>query len=617
MEILRWSSALQHLTSLQAYLNMDNMENNNPDQPDQINSPVPENEEIADAKDNQSLLVADPDLPSMQSKDSSKKVNLFHSVKLFFSGKFTRQKSPPKETIDQQNLEIDKKLADENEAQDKFVENRLGNFLAGQPEIITEPLTIELPEEEVHSDIILTDHSENPDSDQPQTENFANLPLEEKSPTEDPFEPALLLSPFFAKDIDDIDSYEEEEDSDSAITISEEISYIHNDEENEESALSEDQDLNERFLALLAQEETPETIQPAFFPEDLEDLNEFSQNENEEPVDDDPKDLALVDLPENWNKAFTSDPTTFVETTTFPNREVIEEEKEDESENSLPSLQQRLAQTRDLKKEKEEYSLILQNGLGQSEKTDEKKDENPEVDLEVSSPSTKVIENDEEPISNPWDTEPEWRSLVTAEEAPVEISPSDETIETANLGEPLKVIPEKGIFATIPLFAKIVIVFLFVVDIVIIGMVANSYQKIPFMAKATATVTPVIPTDVTYIYPNALKLTGGWIIQLNRGRLANDKWTPQSAEWLIDTAFRRVVALPWSKQLEAVTITLRPGDPIDLYMVNNDVIAYQVEQVTKVPQNDTSFLQRNTPALILILYRPDSQDRWVIICTQK
>jgi hypothetical protein len=296
---------------------------------------------------------------------------------------------------------------------------------------------------------------------------------------------------------------------------------------------------------------------------------------------------------------------------------VIEEEKENESENSPSSLQQRLAQTKDLKKEKEEYSLILQNGLSQSKQPDEKKEENPEVDIEVYSPSTRVIENDEEIIPNPWETEPEWSSLVKADEAPEGTSPSDETIEPITLGEAVKVIPEKGIIASIPLFVKIFILFLFIIDIVIGGMVANSYQKIPFIAKAIATVTPVIPTDTTYVYPNALKLTGGWIIQLNRGRLANDKWTPQSAEWLIDTAFRRVIALPWSKQLEAVTLTLRAGDPIDLYMINNDVIAYQVERVTRAPQNDTSFLQRNTPALILILYRTDSQDRWVIICTQK
>jgi hypothetical protein len=78
-----------------------------------------------------------------------------------------------------------------------------------------------------------------------------------------------------------------------------------------------------------------------------------------------------------------------------------------------------------------------------------------------------------------------------------------------------------------------------------------------------------------------------------------------------------VAAIPWSRQLEAVVLTLKQGDPIELYMVNNDMIIYQVENVMKVPQNDTSFLKRNTPALIIILYRPDSLDRWIIICGQK
>ena len=163
-------------------------------------------------------------------------------------------------------------------------------------------------------------------------------------------------------------------------------------------------------------------------------------------------------------------------------------------------------------------------------------------------------------------------------------------------------------------FFKILIISLLAIDLAILGIVGSSYFSKISPTKPTAT---FVPTDIAYVYPIALKLTGGWIIQLNNGYIVNDKWTPLSAEWLIDTTFRRVVALPWSNQLEAVTLTLRPNDPIELYMVNNDVITYQVEQVIKVPQNDTSFLKRNTPGLIIILYRTDSQDRWIIICGQK
>jgi hypothetical protein len=628
---------------------MNNMENNHLDQPDQIDPGVPENDEIAVGKDIQALLVANPDVPPMKLKDGPKRESLFHSLKLFITNKFTHQKSSPTEVIGQQTLEIDKKLPDEIEGQNIFVEKRMENLLEEIPRIVNEPQPSEISEEEVQSNIILTNLSEDTDPDLPQAENVSNLPLEEPSlpekftnlpseepsQSENPFEPARLLTSYFAKDIDDIESYIEEEDLNSADAISEEPSFI---QSNEETTLSEDQDLNERFLALLAQEETPEVFQPAFFPEDLENLKEFSQKGDEEPIVKHSKDLSVDNLPEIWNKTFTSDPTGFIEATTFDNSEVKEEKKEDESENSPTALQLRLAQTKDQKKEREEYSLILQNGLYQSEKpdqkeeyssilqnelsqrgkTEEKKEGNPEVDLDVSSPSTKTIENDEEIIPNPWEAEPEWSSLVIAEEGPVETGPSDEIIEAANQGDPDKVIPEKGVIASISLLIKIFIIFLFIVDIVIIGMVANSYQKIPFMAKATATVIPSeATTNVKYVYPNALKLTGGWIIQLNQGHLANDNWAPLSAEWLIDTAFRRVVAVPWSKQLEAVTLTLNPGDPIDLYMINSDVVSYQVEQVTKVPQSDTSFLKRNTPALIIILYRPDAQDRWVIICGQK
>jgi hypothetical protein len=112
-----------------------------------------------------------------------------------------------------------------------------------------------------------------------------------------------------------------------------------------------------------------------------------------------------------------------------------------------------------------------------------------------------------------------------------------------------------------------------------------------------------------------LELTGGWTFYLQKGDLKNGVWTPQGgSEWLNGTELRRVVALPWNPQLEAVSQTFKTGDPVRLLMNNNDIINYRIDKVEKVTRDQVDVLEGNTPALIVILYRNDSNDRVVILC---
>jgi hypothetical protein len=71
-------------------------------------------------------------------------------------------------------------------------------------------------------------------------------------------------------------------------------------------------------------------------------------------------------------------------------------------------------------------------------------------------------------------------------------------------------------------------------------------------------------------FPASVSLPGGWSFSLGRGALQEGKWNPQGAEWLEGTEVCRWVALPWSRQLEAVIRTLNPNDPVELVMSNND-----------------------------------------------
>jgi hypothetical protein len=116
------------------------------------------------------------------------------------------------------------------------------------------------------------------------------------------------------------------------------------------------------------------------------------------------------------------------------------------------------------------------------------------------------------------------------------------------------------------------------------------------------------------IYPTGIKLTGGWFIYLQKGELKEGQWNPQSSEWLAGTEVRRLIAIPWTKQSEAVIRSMQPGDPIELFMSNNDILEYKVDSVEKLPRNQTDVMTGKTPSLAVILYQQDAPDRWVVVC---
>jgi hypothetical protein len=114
-------------------------------------------------------------------------------------------------------------------------------------------------------------------------------------------------------------------------------------------------------------------------------------------------------------------------------------------------------------------------------------------------------------------------------------------------------------------------------------------------------------------YPVSVSLPGGWAFQLGKGSLTQDgRWNPKQAEWLQGTEVCRWVALPWSKQLEAVLRTLNPDDPIELQMSNNDVLTYKVYSIKQMSPEEMRELDSNTPCLLVVLPEEDAEKRWVL-----
>jgi hypothetical protein len=113
-------------------------------------------------------------------------------------------------------------------------------------------------------------------------------------------------------------------------------------------------------------------------------------------------------------------------------------------------------------------------------------------------------------------------------------------------------------------------------------------------------------------YPTGVRMTGGWFFYLQPSTIEDGRWVPQTSEWLNGSELRRVVALPWTRQLEAVVQSVVQGDSIELHMSNGDILTYLVEEISQIDRSDVSILTSNKPSLALVLYKQEEAMRWVV-----
>ncbi len=171
---------------------------------------------------------------------------------------------------------------------------------------------------------------------------------------------------------------------------------------------------------------------------------------------------------------------------------------------------------------------------------------------------------------------------------------------------------------SLSLAEKILIFFSFIVSLAVIVAIFLVITQWNTKNEGVASPPPAIETtDQDIIYPTGLQLPGGWFFFLQRGEIHDSKWEPQNAEWLANTKLRKVIAIPWSNQSEAVVQSLTPEDEISIFMNNNDVIVYQVEDVLQIARDNVRILADTEPSLVVILFREDNEDRWTIIAKPK
>ena len=123
---------------------------------------------------------------------------------------------------------------------------------------------------------------------------------------------------------------------------------------------------------------------------------------------------------------------------------------------------------------------------------------------------------------------------------------------------------------------------------------------------ATPTFNPNLP------YPAAIELPGGVAFNLAKGSTLDGKWNPKGPEWLIGTEICRWVAIPWSLQVEAVVRTFNQQNTIDLVMSNGDRVSYTVSSIQELTVEEMQALDQNSPCLLVVLAKEDSEKRWVV-----
>jgi hypothetical protein len=152
-----------------------------------------------------------------------------------------------------------------------------------------------------------------------------------------------------------------------------------------------------------------------------------------------------------------------------------------------------------------------------------------------------------------------------------------------------------------------------IITILVLVSLPSIMRWIQPPAPAAAIVSPTsIPMD-GMPYPTGIKMTGGWFFFLQPSTIKEGRWEPETSEWLDGSELRRIVALPWTRQLEAVVQSLVPGDTMELQMSNGDILTYLVEATNQVDRDDISILSSNQPSLALVLFQDDTEKRWVVI----
>lgn len=176
------------------------------------------------------------------------------------------------------------------------------------------------------------------------------------------------------------------------------------------------------------------------------------------------------------------------------------------------------------------------------------------------------------------------------------------------------------------------IVLLMILFILFLGAVKAGGEPEPTQTPTpTPTATPTVsvtqpPTEQPiYIFddqvgdvsdeanaPVSLDLAGNSYV-LTESDVRNREWNPESAEWLVGSEVRRVIAIPFSRELRDRVEGLQKNHEIDLRLGSGEVVTYRLLEVKRVNRNEIEIFAEKTPSLVIVLYGERTVDRLIII----
>lgn len=171
-------------------------------------------------------------------------------------------------------------------------------------------------------------------------------------------------------------------------------------------------------------------------------------------------------------------------------------------------------------------------------------------------------------------------------------------------------------FQDLSTLERTLLIVLLVAVIAVLTLIAYLFfqsRQPGFSVNAPTVIEPKPTAIVSIPFPVGLRLPGGWKFNLESGVMVDGVWNPKTSEWLIDSEIRRVVAIPWNKQIEAVVNSFEAGDLIALEMSNGDAQIYRVIRIVDVAVSDTSVLYDIRPTLAIILFKNEAEQRRVVI----
>ena len=106
--------------------------------------------------------------------------------------------------------------------------------------------------------------------------------------------------------------------------------------------------------------------------------------------------------------------------------------------------------------------------------------------------------------------------------------------------------------------------------------------------------------------PASIEIAGRRFVVLE-GKVDNKTgvWEPEGVEWLLDTAVRKVFAIPLEMLKDA---QLAVGDPIHVRYRNGYTVTYALTQATDVIVDQIEILNSNKPSMVIIAYTGNFDD---------